>query len=230
MLLVQCAERTSSRRTTMTMSSDLVSANCPSKPGWFDSLRRQKKTAKRPPASPLSPAKSLSSLAAHAVQPTLNGQLARSTNAVNANSVDPAKLPPKAPRPAAQKLGWRSLLHLNRRAPSVEQVAVSASALPGRQHARRDGADQSGFLTLPRKRAENATRSPNHVLLPLSTSMDAVSSAVRSRAASAAAADGQRKRSTVWYTQSDSDVVLNRNNNRKVRTRRKGAPRRIFME
>lgn len=201
----------------MTMSS-LVNGTAElgqHKHGWFDSLKRTKKTkaSSTPSTVPitsggsLSSAKSLSSLHQHSTVEVI--QSAKSSAHLNeATSPRYQKSSPSG------KETWRARLqrHLAKNSSShhLEKEPTSPPpplpVLPPTISDKEVVATHSAFFTLPRKRSEPSSLRPPSVHGGIAPP-DA-SSRIRSYSTATLGDKRHTKRSTVWYTHSESDIRL----------------------
>lgn len=159
----------------------------PIKTGWFDSLKRTRKP--KPSSSGLSSAKSLSSLN-HSVQTASAGAL---------QQLDQHTVQPQQPH---QSRTWRAKFIKNR-------SPIKNSPPPPPETAAVTGASPSSapFYTLPRKRPDQRASQPPASSPP----QGATTTTTRMRSYSTAVLDRQTKRSTVWYTFSETDIRLKNN-------------------
>lgn len=197
----------------MTMSS-LVNGTAElgqHKHGWFDSLKRTKKTKATPltvPSGSLSSAKSLSSLHQHS---TVDGQVIQSAKS-SAQLNEMTTSPRSHKSSPSGKETWRARLqrHLAKNSSShhLEKDPTTPPPLPVLPPIsdKEAVATHSGFFTLPRKRSEPSSLRPPAVHGGIAPS-DA-SSRIRSYSTATLGDKRHTKRSTVWYTYSESDIRL----------------------
>jgi len=199
----------------MTMSS-LVNGTAElgqHKHGWFDSLKRTKKTkaSSTPLTVPssggsLSSAKSLSSLHQHSTVEVI--QSAKSSAHLNeATSPRYQKSSPSG------KETWRARLqrHLAKNSSSsshhLEKEPTSPPPLPVLPISDKEVvATHSAFFTLPRKRSEPSSLRPP--LVHGGIAPPDASGRIRSYSTATLGDKRHTKRSTVWYTHSESDIRL----------------------
>ena len=197
----------------MTMTSPVEVTG---KAGWFDSLRRNRRNKSvssptSPPSASMTGAKSLSSL--H----TLVKSRSTSTAVLNERLEVPKTSQTKS------LSSWRSILsrskvkhsavvlngNLNETELSTADLHPAAVMVAEKEY---DKNLSSAFCTLPRKRPtalqDNSSSSNGGRSLPPIRAGGATSS--RSRSYSIASLDRRNKRSTVWYTHSEGDI-LNKN-------------------
>ena len=161
----------------------------PIKTGWFDSLKRTRKP-KHSSSSGLSSAKSLSSLNHHST-------VVQSVVVVEGQQPQLDHSSQKKQQEQQQTRSWRSRFIKTQSPikstppPPPEAAAASPPSVP--------------FYTLPRKRRDGRS-------VPAVTSPPPEPNATtRTRSYSTATLDRQNKRSTVWYTFSETDIRLRNN-------------------
>ena len=204
----------------MTMTSPVEVANSGAKSGWFDSLKRMRKvktssTEQRQQLSldqqGMTGSKSMSSLHAvnHSVQALsrIEQQDHKSSDSLNSSGQGSRQ------QSVSPKSTWRSKFQRNpKRTTNKEQTGKPPlpDPLPPKQRQQKTDT-ASHFYTLPRKKPEPMNHSAYSVpqsnpgsipVLPDPTS--------RSRSYSTATLDRRlNKRTTVWYTYSESDIRIN---------------------
>lgn len=201
----------------MTSSVNVVAAaaaqvGTDSKHGWFNSLKRTRKTK----------SSSTVVMAATAVVPVAAGaglSSAKSLSSLNhgavVHSVHPASSTVQLNSPAGHhKSPWKFKFHRHHKhkdsgsSHHLDQSHPPPPSLP--EDNEQPQGDKSAFYTLPRKRSE--PRPPSTLIAgdtsPAVAAVATTSSRSRSYSTAAIVEQRQKKRSTVWYTCSESDIHL----------------------